>query len=238
MALIMDGNGRWAQRRGLPRMEGHRAGARALKEIVRACPSLGIRYLTVYAFSSENWKRSQEEVAGLMRLFEIYLRSQTSDLHKEGAQLRIIGDKKKLSPKLQKLIHQAESLTEDNSVFGLQVALNYGGKDELIHAAQSVASHIMAHGLSPHDITPELFEKHLWTYPWPDPQFLIRTGGEIRLSNYLPWQLSYTEFLFLPQCWPDFKVDDLKQALDIYRSRQRQFGGTPLLSLEKSDPVF
>ncbi len=231
----MDGNGRWAQRRGLPRMEGHRVGANTLKEIVKACPSLGIRYLTVYAFSSENWKRSQEEVSGLMRLFELYLRSQTSDLHKEGAQLKIIGDKSKLSPKIQKLIHHAETLTENNSRFGLQVALNYGGKDELVQAAQSAASYIISQGLSPKDMTPELLETYLWTYPWPDPDFLIRTGGEVRLSNYLPWQLAYTEFLFLPQCWPDFKVDDFKQALEVYRERKRQFGGTPFLSMGKTE---
>jgi undecaprenyl diphosphate synthase len=224
IAIIMDGNGRWAKNQGKNRLWGHQKGAVALKEIVRSCPKEGVRYLTVYAFSSENWKRDSFEVNGLMKLFARYLRTETADLHKEGVCLRVIGNRDRLPPSLVKLIEHAETLTQNNTLLGLQVAINYGGQDELVHAARTLAQMACDQKIRPQDITHRHIEHTLWTHPWPHPDLLIRTGGEMRLSNYLLWQLSYTELLFMPQCWPEFTPHDLSLAIAHYTKRHRQFG--------------
>lgn len=225
VAIIMDGNGRWAQQQNKNRLMGHREGARTLKKIVQACPSSGVRYLTVFAFSSENWKRPAEEINGLMQLLEFYLRQETSELHREGVCLRIIGQRNHLPLHIQHLIDQTETLTKDNTRLGLQIALSYGGRDELVHAAQQIARHVQQNELTPDAITPAVFEQYLYTYPWPDPDLLIRTGGELRISNYLLWQLSYTEFIFCPEYWPAYTPEKFQQAIAQYQMRCRRFGG-------------
>lgn len=227
IAIIMDGNGRWAQRQGKNRLWGHQKGATTLKEIVRACPKEGVRYLTVYAFSSENWKRESFEVNGLMKLFAKYLRSETQELHKEGVCLRIIGNRNRLSPSLVKLIEHAEALTQHNTRLGLQVAIDYGGRDEVVHAARTLAQMACDKHILPHEITHHHIEQSLWTSSWPDPDLMIRTAGEMRLSNFLLWQLSYTELLFVPQCWPEFTAQDLSSAVSSYNQRHRKFGAVP-----------
>ena len=224
VAIIMDGNGRWAQRQGRNRLWGHQKGARALKKVVQACPDKGVRYLTVYAFSTENWHRDPAEVSGLMQLFQRYLVRETPRLHKEGVCLRIIGDRTALDPTLVAQMEQSETLTQHNTRLGLQVALNYGGRDDIVQATQKLATLVQDGHLKPEAITFDHVAGALWTHPWPDPDLLIRTGGEVRLSNYLLWQLSYTELLFFSQCWPDFTVEDFQSAITAYGARKRQFG--------------
>lgn len=224
VAITMDGNGRWAQRHGKNRILGHRAGAKVLKQIVRACPTYEIKFLTVYAFSTDNWKRDAVEVKGLMKLFEFYLQNETLELKQEGVCIKVIGSRSKLSPSLIKLIEWAENLTENNTRLVLQVAIDYGGREDILHAVQKLALLVKNDILNPDEITAEHITKALYTYPCPDPDLLIRTGGEVRLSNYLLWQLSYTELIFSVKYWPDFTVQDFESCVLLYKKRDRRFG--------------
>lgn len=226
VAIIMDGNGRWGKEQGKSRLWGHHQGAKTLKKIIKACPLYQIRYLTIYAFSSENWTRPRKEVEGLMKLFEKYLKKETAKLHQEGICLRMIGNRLGLSSSLLELIHYGEELTHLNTGLGLQIAFNYGGRDEIMNAVRRIVTMVKDHHLDSEQITYEDFIQGLWTYPWPDPDLLIRTGGEMRLSNYLLWQLSYTEFIFSTKYWPEFTPQDLCEAIHTYHQRQRRFGGT------------
>lgn len=225
VALILDGNGRWAQAQGKPRIWGHTKGAQTLKRLITACPAMGIKYLTVFAFSTENWKRPVEEVQHLWSLVASYLRKERNTLHQNNVCLKIIGDRAPLSPKVLTLIDETEALTQDNTGLFFQVALNYGGRHEIVSAAQKVMRLAQHNHLDPETLTEAQFETFLQTFPYPDPHLLIRTGGELRLSNYLLWQLSYTELVFSSVYWPDFTVQHLQDALDGYFRRTRTFGG-------------
>jgi undecaprenyl diphosphate synthase len=225
VAIIMDGNGRWAKKHKRACLWGYQKGARTLRNIIRLCPKYYIKYLTVYAFSTENWQRDPEEINGLMNLFKTYFSRESSKIAKEGVRLKIIGDPTRLSLSLQKLIKKAEELTKDNELLELQIALNYGGKDEIVHAIRKLSAFVKQGVLNPEDITADHVTQSLWTYPLPDPDLLIRTGGELRLSNYLLWQMSYTELFFTPKYWPEFTEQDLQEALSTYNQRGRRFGG-------------
>ena len=224
VAIIMDGNGRWAQQRGKNRLEGHREGVNALKRIVKACPSQDIRYLTVFAFSSENWNRPATEVSGLMSLLKSYLQSEIKELHKEHVCLRVIGERKRLSSRIVSLIEEAEALTKDNTRLGLQIALSYGARDEITRACQKIALLVAEGKLDADKITSDHIIQNLDTYSWPDPDLLIRTSGEMRVSNFLLWQLCYTELYFSQKYWPDFREEDLKEAIEHFKQRSRRFG--------------
>jgi undecaprenyl diphosphate synthase len=221
VAMIMDGNGRWATQRGLPRLVGHRKGAEVVREIVTACPELGITHLTVYAFSTENWKRGAAEVLGLMSIFARYIRSEAEKLASAGVRLRFIGDRARLEPKLQKLMAGIEARTAECSALHLTVAINYGGRDELIRAMRAIA----AAGIAPDQITDGVIAAHLDTADLPDPDLVIRTSGETRTSNFLPWQTVYSEYEFTATLWPDFSRAELAQILAKLPQRQRRFGG-------------
>lgn len=225
VAIIMDGNGRWAKARGLPRLAGHRAGVEALRQTVRAAADMGISWLTVYAFSSENWSRPKAEVTDLMGLLKIFIRRDLADLHENGVRVRIIGDRASLQPDIKSLLMEAEALTAANTALTLVIAFNYGGRDEIARAARSIAEAVQRGDLAAAAITPELFAEYLDTVDIPDPDLLIRTSGEIRLSNFLPWQSAYSEFYFDPCYWPDFSRENLAQALREYAGRERRFGG-------------
>lgn len=224
VAIIMDGNGRWAQKRGLPRLSGHQKGAQVLKDVVRACPDLGVQYLTVYAFSSENWRRPAKEISGIMALLQHYLGTEAQALNEANVRLKVIGDCHKFSPTIQKQILGVETLTAKNTGLHLQIALNYGGRAEILQAVQRLATEIQKGRLTPEVITEELFQQHFYAPEIPDPELLIRTSGEQRISNYLLWQLAYTELLFVEKLWPDFTPTDLERALDAYSKRERRFG--------------
>ncbi len=225
IAIIMDGNGRWAKSRGLPRAAGHRAGVEALRATVRAAGDLGISWLTVYAFSSENWSRPRAEVSDLMALLKLFIRRDLAELHRNGVRVRMIGDRVGLEPEIAALIHEAEALTALNSELNLVIAFNYGGRDEIARAARAMAESVAEGRLDPAAITPETFATHLDTAGIPDPELVIRTSGEQRLSNFLLWQAAYSEFVFLPCRWPDFGRADLLHAIDVYNERERRFGG-------------
>ena len=225
VAIIMDGNGRWAKARGLPRVAGHRAGVEALRSTVRAAADLGISWLTVYAFSSENWSRPKSEVTDLMGLLKIFIRRDLAELHNSGVRVRIIGDRATLQPDIRSLLEEAETLTADNESLTLVIAFNYGGRDEIARAARRLAEAVKRGEIASEAITPELFAEELDTSGTPDPDLVIRTSGEIRLSNFLPWQSAYSELVFLPCYWPDFTREHLGEALREYTSRERRFGG-------------
>ncbi|MFZ4806530.1 MAG: isoprenyl transferase [Hyphomicrobiaceae bacterium] len=225
VAIIMDGNGRWARRRGLPRTLGHREGVKALRRAVRAAIELSIPFLTIYAFSSENWSRPKAEVDDLMGLIKRFIRRDLAELHGNGVRLRVIGDRNGVSADLLALMDDAMALTRNNTCLDLVVAFNYGARAEITRAAQALAERVAAGTLTPEAITPELLAGELDTAGMPDPDLLIRTSGEIRLSNFLLWQLAYTEFVFLDVLWPDFDRAQLDQAIAIYRARERRFGG-------------
>jgi undecaprenyl diphosphate synthase len=224
VAIIMDGNGRWATRRGLPRLEGHRIGAKRVREIVRACPDLGVRYLTLFAFSTENWKRSRQEVAGLMALFRHYIRSERSELIRSGVRVRFIGDRAPLNAKLRDLMGALELDTAGNGRLELTVALNYGSRDELARAAMRMAADIAAGRVHPDSAGPADLERYLDTRDLPDPDLVIRTSGENRVSNFLLWQSAYSEYEFTPTLWPDFTRDRLEDILLAFSARDRRFG--------------
>ncbi|MGD9912874.1 MAG: isoprenyl transferase [Rhizobiaceae bacterium] len=225
VAIIMDGNGRWAQSRGLPRLAGHRAGVEALRQTVKAARELGISWLTVYAFSSENWSRPKSEVTDLMGLLKFFIRRDLADMHRQGVRVRIIGDRTGLAKDIAALLDEAESLTRDNRALTFVVAFNYGGRDEIVRAARKLAEQARAGQIDPQAITAESFAARLDTADIPDPDLVIRTSGEIRLSNFLPWQAAYSELVFLPCYWPDFGRSHLVEALNTFATRERRFGG-------------
>ncbi len=224
VAIIMDGNGRWAAKRGLPRTAGHKQGAEAARRIVRGAAELGIEYLTLFGFSSENWSRPKSEVRDIMKLLRYYLRSETAELHKNGARLLVIGDRMRLDADIVKLIKNAEELTKDNTKITVVIALNYGSRQEIIQAAYKAAQELKGQVLS-EEVMEKAFESHLMTTQVPDPDILIRTSGEQRISNFLLWQCAYAEFVFIDTLWPDFSVENLKEALEEYELRDRRFGG-------------
>ncbi len=224
VAIIMDGNGRWAAARGLPRLEGHRRGVEALRRSVRAAGELGVSYLTVYSFSSENWRRPPQEISDLMGLLKRFIRNDLADLHASGVRVRIIGSRDNLAPDIRSLLVEAEELTVGNTKLNLTVAFNYGSRQEIAQAARKLAQAVAEGRLDPAAIDETMIGAHLDTQGVPDPDLIIRTSGEQRLSNFLLWQAAYAEFVFLPGHWPDFDRAALEQALSIYHSRDRRFG--------------
>ena len=224
IAIIMDGNGRWAKKRGLPRTAGHSAGAEAFRRIANYCRTLGVEYLTVYAFSTENWKRSQEEVGGIMLLLRRYLEEAIRDMTKNRVRFRFFGDLSKLSPQLQKLCYDAENQSAEYDV-QVNFCLNYGGRDEIVRAARAFAAQVAEGKRKPEELTEELFSSYLYSAGVPDPELIIRPSGELRTSNFLPWQSAYSEYVFMDVLWPDFKTSDLDAAIDNFNSRNRRFGG-------------
>ncbi|PPR23236.1 MAG: Ditrans,polycis-undecaprenyl-diphosphate synthase ((2E,6E)-farnesyl-diphosphate specific) [Alphaproteobacteria bacterium MarineAlpha10_Bin2] len=226
VAIIMDGNGRWARARGLPRIAGHKQGAEAVRSTVRACSDLGISYLTIYAFSSENWKRPASEVDDLMGLLRLYIRRELASLGREGVRIRFIGDRSRLDGDINRLISESEENTKNNKGLIFTVALNYGGRQEILEAARVFAQNVRDGTLDPEDMNEQLFESYLQSTDMPDPDLLIRTSGEQRLSNFLLWQSAYTEFLFTSTLWPDFKREHLEQAVHEYQHRERRYGGS------------
>jgi len=225
VAIIMDGNGRWAQMRGWPRLVGHRKGAERVKEIVRAAPDLGITWLTLYAFSTENWKRSTEEVLGLMAIFARYIQREADGMAREGVRMRFIGDRSRLDPKLQRLMAGIEAKTAHLTRLNLTVAINYGGRDEILRAVRSIACEAADGRLDPADVTDAAFSARLDTAQLPDPDLVIRTSGETRTSNFLPWQAAYAEYEFTETLWPDFSPAELGAILARFGNRERRFGG-------------
>ena len=225
VAIIMDGNGRWATNRGWPRLIGHRKGAERVKEIVRAAPDLGVEWLTLYAFSTENWKRSTEEVLGLMGLFARYIEREASRLAAENVRLRFIGDRTRLDERLQRLMRDIEAETAGNSRLNLTVAINYGGRDELLRGARRIVEETLAGRLRPEDVTEAWLSDFIDTAGIPDPDLIIRTSGETRVSNFLLWQAAYAEYEFIPTLWPDFSPAELAKILDSYAGRDRRYGG-------------
>lgn len=221
VGIIMDGNGRWANQRGLPRVEGHRVGAKRAKEIIRASKDLGIKYLTLYAFSVENWQRPKPEVTIIMKLLELYLRKELGDLKKEGVRFKGIGELWKLPENIRKLLKRNEEDTKDNTTLTLTAALSYGGRDEIVRAVKKAISS----GMKEEDVTEESFEKLLDTEETPPPDLIIRTSGERRMSNFLLWQSAYAELYFTDTLWPDFDREEYMHALHDYQLRERRFGG-------------
>jgi len=224
VAIIMDGNGRWAQQRGRPRLFGHHAGARRVREVLKACPELGVKYLTLFAFSTENWKRTQTEVAGLMTLFRKYLEREANELFESGVCVRFIGDRIRLDDKLVSLMDELELRTADNDLVNLTVALNYGGRDEVTRAAKRLAFEVEQGRLTHDDVDAETLAGFLDTHVLPDPDLVIRTSGEARISNFLLWQSAYAEYEFVDTLWPDFTAKEFAQVLQSYGSRERRFG--------------
>ena len=227
VAIIMDGNGRWAQARGRPRLYGHHAGARRVREVVEACPGLGIKYLTIFAFSTENWKRTQVEVAGLMSLFRRYIVKETRTLARNGIRVRFIGDRVRLDAKLIELMDTLERETAGNDLVHLTVALNYGGRDEVARATKRLARDVADGKLRPEDVDEETLPKYLDTRVLPDPDLVIRTSGEARISNFLLWQSAYSEYEFIDTLWPDFTAAELERLCKSFGARDRRFGAVP-----------
>ncbi len=225
IAIIMDGNGRWAKKRGLPRTAGHAAGAEAFRRIANYCRTLGVRYLTVYAFSTENWKRSQEEISGIMRLLRRYLEEALQDMEKNRVCFRFFGDLSKLSPELQKLCYDAQNRSRDYDV-QVNFCLNYGGRNEIVQASRAFAADVAAGKYQPEDLTEELLSSYLYSKGVPDPELIIRPSGEMRTSNFLLWQSAYSEYVFMNVLWPDFSPSHLDEAIAEYHRRHRRFGGT------------
>ncbi|MCC6949103.1 MAG: isoprenyl transferase [Bradyrhizobiaceae bacterium] len=225
VAIIMDGNGRWATARGLPRAEGHRRGVEALRRAVRNAGELGIKVLTLYSFSTENWSRPEQEINDLMLLIKRFVREDLAKLHEAGVRVRIIGDREGLDPEILRLITEAEALTRDNDKLTLVVAFNYGGRQEIVGAARAIAAEAAAGRLDPASIDATTIEAHLQTTGLPDPDLVIRTSGEQRLSNFLLWQSAYAEFVVLPIYWPDFDRAALEEAIEEFHRRERRFGG-------------
>ena len=224
IAIIMDGNGRWAKKRGLPRTAGHAAGAEAFRKIANYCRSIGVKYLTVYAFSTENWKRSQEEIAGIMKLLGKYLDEALRDMEKNCVRFRFFGDLSRLSPELQKLCEDAQNRSEKYDV-QVNFCLNYGGRDEIVRAAKAFARKVKDGVCDVDDLTEEAFAQDLYSAGVPDPELIIRPSGEMRTSNFLLWQSAYSEFVFMDVLWPDFGPSDLDKAIAEYNRRNRRFGG-------------
>jgi undecaprenyl diphosphate synthase len=226
IAIIMDGNGRWAKARGLPRVAGHRSGAEAARRAVIATAELGIPYLTLFGFSSENWKRSSGEIQDLMSLLRHYLRAEVAELHRNGARLKVIGDLGRLAPDILRLIEHAERVTRNNTRITVTMALSYGGRAEIVSAVREIAKKVASEGLALELIDEECVSRHLFTVGLPDPDLLIRTSGEQRISNFLLWQCAYSELVFTKTLWPDFSKQDLEQAIDEFCGRERRYGAT------------
>lgn len=224
VAVIMDGNGRWAKARGLPRTAGHRRGVEVAREVVEAAADLGVSFLTLFGFSSENWTRPESEIRDLMGLLRLYLRNEVGNLHKNGVRLRVIGERSRLAADIVDSIQHAEELTKANGRLSLSIALNYGGRQEIVSAARKLALEVKAGRLKPKEIDERLFSDSLYTADIPEPDLLIRTSGEKRISNFLLWQLAYTEFVFVDTLWPDFSRADLERALIEFRGRERRYG--------------
>ncbi|MCK0143649.1 isoprenyl transferase [Aliiroseovarius sp. F20344] len=224
VAIIMDGNGRWAQSRGKPRLFGHRAGAKRVREIVRSCPDLGVKYITIFAFSTENWKRSEAEVTGLMSLFRRYIKKEARALVEEGVRVRFIGDRSRLGKKLVALMNELEEMTSHNDYVNLTIALNYGGRDELARASRRMAQDVADGALKPEGVNEETITSYLDTSILPDPDLVIRTSGEARVSNFLLWQSAYAEFEFIETLWPDFTSEVFQEVVDRFSGRDRRFG--------------
>jgi undecaprenyl diphosphate synthase len=227
VAIIMDGNGRWATRRGLPRIFGHRQGAQRAKAIVEACPQLGVSHITLYAFSTENWKRSTDEVVGLFTILSRYIRREADRFHQEGTRVRFIGDRARLDMRLRLLMDWIEKRTAANTRTHLTIAVNYGGRDEILRAARSLAAAAAAGEICPEDIDEATLSARLDSWDLPDPDLVVRTGGETRISNFLPWQSAYAEYEFSPVLWPDFTPAHLQEILDRFAGRERRFGAVP-----------
>jgi len=225
VAIIMDGNGRWATQRGRPRLFGHHAGAKRVREIVESCPDIGVKYLTIFAFSTENWKRTQVEVAGLMGLFRRYVTKEKRALAKYGARVRFIGDRERLDAKLVKLMDELEKTTIGNTKINLTIALNYGARDEVARATKLLAEDVACGVLDPADVNEQTLPKYLDTRVLPDPDLVIRTSGEARISNFLLWQSAYAEYEFIDTLWPDFSREEFARLCASYSERDRRFGG-------------
>lgn len=226
IAIIMDGNGRWAKKRYMPRALGHREGAEAVRRTVTACAELGVPYLTLFAFSSENWKRPADEVDDLMWLLRSYLQREVNELNRQRVRIGFIGERDRLAPDLITLIENAELQTRNNDGLVFTIALNYGGQNDIVSAARRLAEEVAAGRLRPDQITPENFATHLMTLGLPDPDLIIRTSGEQRLSNFMLWQSAYSELVFIDTLWPDFSRESLEQAIDLFNRRERRFGAT------------
>lgn len=224
IAIIMDGNRRWAKAKGKPAAFGHKEGAKTLEKIVRYANKIGLQYITVYAFSTENWKRTEEEVKALMFLFQSYLSDYAKRADSENIKVKFLGDRTALSDSMQKLMKECEEKTQNNTGITFNIALNYGGRDEILRAVKNISAKVKTGSLNIEDIDEEVIENNLYTKGEPDPDLLIRTSGEKRLSNFLPWQLAYTEFLFVDKNWPDFSEEDLDNAIQEYQKRTRKFG--------------
>jgi len=224
IAIIMDGNGRWAKKRFLPRLAGHKAGSETLREIIKTCGDLGVQHLTVYAFSTENWGRPEEEISGLFNLLRGYLDTELETMDREGIRINTIGDISRLPVDLKNKIQAAMEKTKDHTRLQLNIALNYGGRDELLNVIKSITKEVKDGIMNADSLTEEMVEEKLFTAGIPDPDLLIRTSGELRLSNFLLWQLAYTEFYFTDVLWPDFKGPQLIEAIEDYQNRKRRFG--------------
>ena len=225
IAIIMDGNGRWAKKRMLPRNAGHAAGAETFRRIANYCRTLGVEYLTVYAFSTENWKRSEEEVGGIMKLLHAYLLEALQDMEKNHVRFRFFGDLTRLSPELQELCRKAEQISSQYHEVQVNFCLNYGGRDEIVRAARAFAQEVAEGKRKPEELTENLFDSYLFSAGVPDPELIIRPSGEMRTSNFLLWQSAYSEFVFMDVLWPDFREKDLDAAIAEYHRRNRRFGG-------------
>jgi len=230
VAIIMDGNGRWALKRGLPRLAGHNAGTENLRRIIKACVEFGVKYLTIYAFSTENWGRPREEVIGLMRILENVIDKELNELSEQGVQIRHLGRLDQLAPALQEKVMDAVETTKQNTTLILNVAFNYGGRDEIVNAIQQM----LRDGVQPDTVTPELVGKYLYTAGVPDPDLIIRTSGELRISNFLIWQAAYSEWYVTPTYWPDFGKEEFRKALDEFADRDRRYGKVSAPEYEKS----
>ncbi|MDD3370624.1 MAG: isoprenyl transferase [Alphaproteobacteria bacterium] len=226
IAIIMDGNGRWAKARGLPRPMGHRAGIEAVRRAIKAAGSLGVGYLTLYSFSSENWRRPASEVGELMGLLRFYLKSELSTLHKEGIRIRVIGDRKQLPEDIVEMISHAETMTQANTRLSLTLALNYGGRQEIAAAARALAKAVEDGALRADAVDEGVFQSFLFTNGLPDPDLVIRTSGEKRISNFLLWQSAYAEYVFLDVLWPDFSEEHFAQAIEEFAKRERRYGAS------------
>ena len=224
IAIIMDGNRRWAKARNKPAAFGHQAGAKTLEKIVRYCNKIGIEYITVYAFSTENWKRAEDEVSALMKLLQSYLDDYSKRADTENIKVKILGDITAFTEGMQKSIYKCMERTKDNTGITFNIAINYGGRDEILRAVRQIAKQVKDGEIEPENIKEDDIENHLYTKGEPDPDLLIRTSGEIRTSNFLPWQLVYTEFLFVEKNWPDFSEKDIDYAIKVYQNRTRKFG--------------
>ena len=225
IAIIMDGNGRWAKKRKLPRTMGHKAGVETIRKVIKEAHILGVEYLTLYAFSTENWRRPEDEVSALMKLLVEYLRSELTELNKNGVVIKVLGDITKLPKEAQKEITDAIKITKDNKGIVLNIAFNYGGRDEIIRAVKLVSKEVANGNIAIDNIDEEIFEKYLYTSNIPDPDLIIRPSGEQRISNFLLWQCAYSEFWYSNVCWPDFKEEHLHQAIYDYQHRDRRYGG-------------